>query len=295
MDRLNRGFRKTQWLAGISVLVVGTTAFAGERGWTSDADMSLGSTKPGIAQRQEESATGTTMDLSTGWTLEGPYFLRSADPLEVGELEFKFIYGYEKEEHGEEHEVEFVVEWGIMEDIEFILEIPVEVGEGRVEGNGDITQLGFHVRHWKEDGWMPAFATRHLVRVPTGYDSDGVDYLARGLFTTTLIPDQMRLHFNPWLKSVNGNMEEGDRHFLWGAAIGFDYRVNDDLLFILDYHNRTSEETGLQNQQSIELGADWEFAENNLLAFQTEFEIDGDEDGPDFSARISYILELDVH
>jgi hypothetical protein len=235
------------------------------------------------------------MDLSTGWTLDGPYFLRSADPLEAGELEFKFIYGYEKEEDEEEHEIEFVVEWGMMEDIEFILEMPIEVGEGRVEGNGDITQLGFHIRHWEEDGWMPAFATRHLFRIPTGYRSDGVDYLARGLFTKTLIADQLRLHLNPWLKSVNGNMEEGDRHFLWGVAIGCDYRVNDDLLFILDYHNRVSEEEGYRNHHSIELGADWEFAENNLLAFQTEFEIDGDESGPDFSARISYILELETH
>jgi len=295
MERLNRGIHTTPWLVGISMLVAGSTAFAGERGWPGDADMSLGGTKFEIAQRQEESTTGTSMDLSTGWTLDGPYFLRSADPLEPGELELKFIYGYEKEENDEEHEIEFVVEWGMMEDIEFILEIPVEVGDGRVEGNGDITQLGLHIRHWNEDGWMPAFATRHLVRIPTGYRSDGVDYLARGLLTKTLIPDQMRLHLNPWLKSVNGNMEEGDRHFLWGVAIGLDYRANDDLLFIVDYHNRVSEETGSRNQHSIELGADWEFAENNLLAFQTEFEIDGDESGPDFSARISYILEMDLH
>lgn len=282
-------------LAGLAVLATLTTASATEPGWLNDIDLSLHDGSVILPGRQQESATATTAETSTGWTLDGPYFLRSANPLEAGEIELKLIYGYEKEADGEEHEVEFVFEWGWTDDIEFILEMPVEVGEGRIDGNGDITQLGFHIRHWDEDGWMPAFATRHLVRVPTGYHSDGVDYLARGLFTKTLVSDKLRMHFNPWFKSVNGNLEEDERHSQCGAAIGVDYRASDDLLFILDYQNRTSEVEGSRNHHSIEFGADWEFADDNILAFQTEFEIDGDESGPDFSAHISYILELDFN
>jgi hypothetical protein len=246
----------------------------------------------GGLRQAAESTTVTTTETVGGWTLDGPYFLRSADPLPPGELELKFIYSYEDEAHGHAHELGFALEWGMADNIEFILETEVEVGDGRVDGNGDIEELGFHIRHWEENGWMPAVATRHLVRLPTGYHSDGVDYLGRALFTWTLAPECLRLHFNPWLKSVNGNREEDTRWFQWGAAVGFDYRVNEELVIVADYQNSSSEEFGSRNQHSIELGADWEFAENRLLAFGTEFEVDGDDSGSNIVASVSYIFEL---
>ena len=244
--------------------------------------------------QSQESTTVTTREAEAGWTLSGPYFLRSADPEEPGELELKFEYGFETSDDEDEHEFKFVLEWGMMEDLEFILEMEFELGEGKVEGNGDISELGLHIRHWKEDGWMPAFATRHLMRIPTGYRSDGVDYLGRGLFTKTLVADTLRLHFNPWLKSINGNLDENERRFVWGAAIGVDYRINDDLLVIADYQNNASEEFGQRNQHSFEFGWEWEFAEDRMLGFQTEFELDGDDDGADFGVRLSYIFELEA-
>lgn len=281
----------------VSILVAcASSAFAATPGDASaPSPLSLRSQSVLAAFGQEEESTTvttSTTEYGEGWGLDGPYFLRSADPVPPGEVELKFIYGYEDEEDDHAHELGFVLEWGVVEDIEFILETEAEVGDGGIEGNGDIEELGFHFRHWREDGWLPAFATRHLVRIPTGYHSDGVDYLGRALLTWTLAPDAWRLHFNPWLKSVNGNREEDTRWFQWGAAIGFDYRVSDELLFIVDYHNRSSEEYGSRNQQSIELGADWEFAEKQKLAFVTEFEVDGDDSGSNILAKIAYILEL---
>lgn len=241
----------------------------------------------------QESTEGSTSEAGEGWSLDGPYFLRSADPLEAGEIELKFIYGYEKEPDDEEHEIEFVFEWGLAEGHEFILEVPVTLGEGKVEGNGDIMEFGFHSRIWDEADWLPAFSVRNLIRIPTGHRSNGVDYLLRGLFTTTLETGTTRLHFNPFAKWVNGNLDDDERHFQWGAAIGFDYRISDDLLLIADYMHRSSEAEGVGNQQSVELGADWEFADDQILAFQAEFEVDGDSQGADFGVRIAYILELE--
>ncbi len=248
-----------------------------------------------MAGRAQASTAMTTSEESEGWTLDGPYFLRSADPLEAGEMELKFNYGFEtSSEEADEHEFEFVFEWGLVEDTEFILEVPVTLGEGKVEGNGDIAEFGFHTRFWDEGDWMPAFAMRNLIRIPTGYQSDGVDYTARGLFTKTIIPGTMRLHFNPFFTSVNGNLDKAERHFQWGAAIGFDYRVNDDLILIADYQHRSSENEGVRDQHSLELGADWELAPDQILAFQTEFELDGDSHGSDFGFRVSYIVELEA-
>lgn len=251
-------------------------------------------------------------------TLDGPYFLRSADPLPPGEIELKLVYRYVNKDNGgdqEDHEGTFVLEWGLMKDIEFILEVGARFGDGDVEGNGDIEEFGFHIKHWEEDGSCPAFATRHLIRIPTGDDSDGVDYMARGLFTWTL-SDVVRLHFNPYLQTINGNRNEGTRHrsrgfggssssirvpddddgdrwFRWGAAIGFECRPRDNLVYILDYMVKSNDAFGQSDQHSIEIGGEWEFSPGHSFGWATEIEIDGDDEGDDFSISVSYIIELE--
>ncbi len=239
-----------------------------------------------------ESTSVTTSEQSESWDLVGPYFLRSADPEAPGELELKFIYGYETESDGSEHEFEFVLEWGMAENWEFIFEVPVILGEGRVEGNGDISFLGFHTRFWEESGWLPALAMRNSIRVPTGYHSSGVDYTARGLITKSIIPGVLRAHANPFLTTIGGHIDEDVRRFQWGAVIGVDYRVNDDLLLIADYQNLSSKVVGQRNDHLLELGADWEFAEDQTLGFSTVFGLDGDESGLDWGMKISYIIEF---
>lgn len=237
--------------------------------------------------------TEVTSVSTEGYTLGGPYFLRSADPEPPGEMELKFIYGWETGNDGsDDHDVAIEFEWGIVENVEFILEAEATLGDGRVEGNGDIEELGFHTRFWEENGWAPAFAMRNLVRLPTGYHSSGVDYLGIGLFTWTLDPGATRLHFNPFVKSVNGDNDDDARDFQWGAALGIDHRVSDDLLIIFDYKHTASEEYGARNNHSIEFGGEWEFAPHQELGFGTEIGIDGDDHGPNFAARLSYILEI---
>lgn len=237
---------------------------------------------------------GAGAEAVSEYDLAGPYFLRSADPVPLGEIELKLFYGFDKPEDGsEEHEVEFVLEWGIAEDLEFILEVPVTIGEGKIEGNGDIAEFGFHIRHWKESGALPAFATRHLIRIPTGYHSDGIDYMARGLVTRTLVSDSLRLHFNPYLNVVNGNLDDDTRRFQYGAAIGVDYRLSDAWLLIADYQFRSGDEEGVGGQHLLEFGADWTIAPDQKISFQTEFDIDGDGHGTEFGFRLGYIVTLE--
>ena len=271
------------------VCAVGMLVFPVLASADSGTSLSLRTTGQDLGLRfQEGGGGGESMSMD----LTGPYYLRSADPAEAGEVEVKFIYGFTKEDDGEEHEVEFVLECGLTEDVEFILEAPFVIGDGAVEGNGDITELGFHVRHYTGTGSIPSIATRHLVRIPTGYHSDGVDYYGRALMTWTLVQDSLRLHFNPFLKSINGNMEDDTRRFQWGAAIGIDFWATDNLRLVADYKNFSSESYGVGNQHSIELGADWEIGEGRSIGLQTEFGVDGDDYGTDFGFRIAYIAEL---
>jgi hypothetical protein len=87
--------------------------------------------------------------------------------------------------------------------------MPFEIGDGNAEGNGDI-ELGWHWRLWEETDDMPAFAIRNYLFLGTGHDSDGVDWMLKGLFTKTITPGCTRLHLNPWLKVVDADDDDDD-------------------------------------------------------------------------------------
>ena len=131
---------------------------------------------------------------SDHWDISSPVRMRAAEPEKTGELEIKNIFGYSTSSEGGDDDLEYEleIEWGFAPNHHLILELPVEFGDGEVEGNADIT-LGWHWRLWQEQDWIPAFAMRNLVRLPSGVDSDGVDYEFRGLFTKSITPNQLRL------------------------------------------------------------------------------------------------------
>ncbi|NOT02054.1 MAG: hypothetical protein HOP29_15685 [Phycisphaerales bacterium] len=245
---------------------------------------------PGLAQ---DAASADATELEESWEISGPIFLRSADPEPPGEVVVKNIFGWETTKGGgnSDWEYELEIEWGVVEHHEFIFEVPFELGDGRVEGNGDIT-LGYHWRLWKEEGDWPAFAMRQFVRLPSGYHSSGVDYEWRGLFTRTLIPDTMRLHFNPFVKWINGDNEEEARSFRFGGALGVDYRLSADLLLIGDYIYSSGELEDTRDNHTAELGVDWKIDERQKLGVAAEIGLDGDENGPSFGAKISYMLSF---
>ncbi|MEE8170630.1 MAG: hypothetical protein V3T70_08790 [Phycisphaerae bacterium] len=241
--------------------------------------------------RTEQSSTETHDELN--WDIDGPISLRSADPEPPGELVIKNIFGWSTSRGGDDDDFEYEleIEYGVMEDHELILQLPVEFGDARINGNADAT-LGWHWRLWKEEDGMPAFAMRNFIRVPSGVDSSGVDYKWVGLITKSVVPGEFRLHANPFIESVNGHNEEDARHFLWGSAFGFDYRCSDDLLLIADYRYETGEEEHTRDQHSLELGVDWTFADHQKLGMATTIGLDGDEQGPSLGARVSYIISF---
>ncbi|MCH7701129.1 MAG: hypothetical protein IID37_05535 [Planctomycetes bacterium] len=238
--------------------------------------------------------TTTTMDYGDGgWGIDGPVFLRAADPVEAGELELKFVGRYGEPSTGDEDwRFDFVAEWGFAENWEFIFEVPVTLGDGKVQGNGDIEEFGFHTKLWDEGDWMPAFAVRNLVRIPTGYKSSGIDYQLRGLFTKTCVPCQVRWHLNPWIKAVNGHNDDEARNFMWGTALGFDYRLSDDVNFIADYQYNRGVDEGDDDDQLVEVGIDWSLSETRMLGLSGTIGVDGNDSGDDFTLGVSYIIKL---
>lgn len=244
-------------------------------------------------QEGEGQAADAPAMTEEGWEISGPVFLRSVDPEPPGEVVIKNIFEWATTKGGgsDDFEYELEIEWGVIEDHELIFEVPFELGDGRVDGNGDLT-LGWHWRLWKEhDGW-PAFGMRNYVRIPTGIDSSGVDYELRGLFTKTVIPETMRLHLNPFAATINGNNEEDARPFHWGIALGFDYRLSEDILLIGDYIYSNGEEERTRDNHEAELGIDWTIAPHQELGIAVDGSLDGDSNGPTFGAKVSYMISF---
>lgn len=236
----------------------------------------------------------TTDEFVKDWDIAGPVRLRSADPEPTGDLEFKNIFDYSTSSGGgdDDLEYEFEIEYGIAPNHELIFEVPVQLGDGSVAGNADIT-LGHHWRLWKEQEWFPAFAIRNYLRLPSGHDSSGVDWELRGLLTKTIVPDRFRFHVNPFLRSVNGHNQEDARHFQWGAVIGVDCRISEHLVVQVDYVHETGATEGSRNQHVAEVGCEWQLAPRHKLAFVSRAGLDGDSEGENWGLGISYIYEFE--
>ncbi|MCB9849424.1 MAG: hypothetical protein H6817_01815 [Phycisphaerales bacterium] len=245
-----------------------------------------------LPQGDDDAMGGGDETDEMNWDLAGPYEMRSADPEPNGVVEMKNIFGWSTTKgESDEFEYEFEIEWGVAEDHELIFEVPVELGDGAVDGNGDL-EVGWHWRLWRESDWMPAFAMRNFLRLPTGYHSSGVDYEWIGLFTKSIIPGRLRFDANPFIKFVNGDNEQDARDFLWGGSFGLDWRANDDLVLVALYRYETGELEGTRDNHYMQLGGEWDIDEHSEIGFSATVGLDGDDSGPAFGANVSYIYSF---
>ncbi len=224
----------------------------------------------------------------------GPWRLRSADALSPGTMsirnEFNWGTGYRSGDDEAAYAVS--IDYGIAPMHHLTLETTaIDLGDGASTGNGDL-RLGWHWQLLKEDDWKPSFAIRNYIRIPTGHNSSGVDYELRGLFSKS-IADHVRIHFAPFLKSVNGDNIEDVRYFQWGAALGSDWKINEKLDFVADYVHETSTTEGFRDQHSLDAGFIYEIAKGHKLGINGRVGLDGDGVNGDWGAGIFYTINFD--
>lgn len=225
----------------------------------------------------------------------GPWRLNSADPNKPGQLsirtEFNWTTGFDGG-GGDDFRTNISINYGIAPWHQLIFEMPIEVGDGGSRGNGDF-RLGWHWQLWKEsEGWTPSFAIRNYIRVPSGYESSGVDYELRGLFSKSLT-DRIRLHFGPYVEFVNGDNIENVRRVQYGASFGSDWRITDKLDLVVDYVYDSSDVRGFRDQHSLDLGVIYEIAPNHKVGVNGRAGLDGDGVNGDWGVGIFYSIAID--
>jgi hypothetical protein len=235
--------------------------------------------------------------------------LEDGQPGQRGELQINYSNGWQTQSHESDPwlmnmEVEYspcAKGCWFLNNAKFGIDMPLELGNGGVEGNGDIDLF------WKqriveetECNWWPTFTIENSMRIPTGYDSSGVDWTLMGVVAKqagcgTAV-------FNAWLKSANGdnNLEKSSwwerssreddddslRHFQWGFRAGYKWRINECFALIPAYVHQCSELEGDHNQNIGEVSAEWRVNKCLTVGPGIMFGLDGQDETPNFGAGV---------
>ncbi|MBK9119869.1 MAG: hypothetical protein IPM18_09760 [Phycisphaerales bacterium] len=183
--------------------------------------------------------------------------------------------------------------FGLTDDFHLELGLSEPLGYGgRGAPEGSLTLFG---TFWHETDWLPAFGGSATIRIPTGYQSRGVDGTFTGTLTKTLFP-KFRAHMAGFVETAHGELGYRDgldrRHFQWGVGPGFDYQLTDSTLVLLNYLHRSSDLYGEHNHNILELGVVQELgstgAFNHTVRFASEIGLDGVRDNARGGLKLQY-------
>lgn len=171
-----------------------------------------------------------------------------------------------------------------LNNMQLNLAVPLELGDGRVDGNGDVT-LGWRQRWVKGTDTTPTLSTLADVRVPTWDSSSGVDGMLTGVIAQEL--GCGTLYFNAFAKSANGDNIEDVRHFQWGFRTGYKWRVCEPFSLIGAFVNQSSEQVGHGNLNVLELAGEYQVSDHLIIGPGIHIGLDRHDETPNFGAGIT--------
>jgi len=235
--------------------------------------------------------------------------LEDGQPGQRGEWQVNIFNGWQTQSHESDPwlmllELEYSPNcpssW-LLSNAKFGIDVPLELGNGGVDGNGDV-ELNWKQRLVTEQTgeWWPTVSLENGIRLPTGDNSSGVDWTLEGVVAKQLGPGTAV--FNAFLTSANGdnNLERASwwekstgqgedddlRHFQWGLRVGYKWRLTDNFAILGDYINQSSELNGERNQNIGEIAAEWRVNDHFTIGPGIMFGLDGQDETPRFGAGV---------
>lgn len=282
--------------AGVMFATLGSTAAAEEPSPASAASLtSFSLTQPsaliGLASLSATDIDEVSLEeadtLRERQSIDAFTSLEDGQPGAPGEFELQFDFGWKttSEESDPalfEPELKYTPNGNeFLRNAKFTLAAPMELGNGGFDGNADV-EFGWQQRWVSEDGWLPTLATLAEVRIPSGYQSAGVDGTLTGIVAKDLGPGT--LYFNAFAKTANGDNVEDLRHFQWGFRTGYKWRINPDVALIADYVHQASEQEGHSNINLLEVSGEWHIDEHLTIGPGISIGLDDNEETPNFGA-----------
>ena len=221
--------------------------------------------------------------------------LEDGQPGQPGEWEVQIDMGWRT--HPDEHdpislnmEIQKTLSGSeFLENTQLIIAVPLELGLGGVDGNGDVS-LEWQQRWVRDNGSMPTLATLTEVRLPTGYHSSGVDGKITGIVAKEAGPGT--LYFNAFAETANGDNVEDLRHFQWGFRAGYKWRIDEKLALIGDYVNQSSEEEGHANINALELSGMYKATEHLTVGPGILIGLDHNDETPNVGAGVRLMINF---
>jgi hypothetical protein len=234
--------------------------------------------------------------------------LEDGQPGQRGELQINYFSGWQTSSHESDPflmlmEIEYspcVKDNWLLSNAKFGIDVPVEMGNGGVDGNGDVHLIWKQRLVEEEEGnWWPTVSIENEVRLPTGDDSSGVDGTMEGTIAKNVGPGTAV--FNAFITSANGhnNLEKASwfdewcygtddelRHLQWGFRVGYKWRINECFSLVTDYINQSSELLGESNQNIGEVAAEWRINDHFTVGPGIMIGLDGKDSTPNFGAGL---------
>ncbi len=272
------------------------------------------SQKPSYATelpKAEPAAEGDTIEESTSVTkmapmpaeeeerpgIDAPVMIEDINVAEQGELEVQITFDWSTKKFGQSKNVDkddtvlyniYEIKYGLASNLEVGLSLPIDIGDGHVTGNGDLEIIAKYCL-WRDKDWYPGFAVGAAIRAPSGVDSSGVDGELNLILTKSF--GLHRVHVNGMLKTANGHNIEELRHFQWAVGVGYDHPIIDSkTLFIADYFCRSSEQDGVGNVNTLELGIQRELIKHHTLGASIRVGLDDHDETPDIGVGVKYVF-----
>lgn len=261
-----------------------------------------------VAIAQEKEVTNITTETKTvcsGWDLLNNWNMTDASTLPPAHVHLRLKYNWvtsekpaNNDDENDDHLATPTLVWGIDEYWEWALSVPYWVGEdgadrpGELDGNYD-TFSTLQWRFLEQDGGVPAMALAGTLRIPTGDESNKVDFETR-LILTNQYDSGVRSHINGFVATVNGDNDANARHFQWGFVVGMDGPLCSDgsVRWVADYMHRSSYNYGRGNVNMLELGWEWAMDDSNALSMSMQVGLDGEDDTINAGIGLQYSHSL---
>lgn len=266
----------------------------------ADADPNADSAQASAPAKTGEASAAEGEDrLTEHQSVDTFLSLEDGQPGSPGELEAELLWGWQaisthktkgplKGETENSYDLEAEIEYTLkgsdfLNNTQLILAAPLTLGEGRVDGNGDVT-FGWQQRWIKDNGAMPTLSTLAEIRTPSGDQSSGVDGTLTGIAAKEMGPGTLFL--NGFVKTANGNNIEDVRHFQWGVRAGYKWRLSEQLAIVGDYSYQSSIERGHGDVDVLEVGAEYHVSDHLTIGPGIQIGLDDNEETPDVGAGL---------
>ena len=259
-----------------------------------------------VAQQKEKTTVTTkTMTVKSAFDLLGSetWNVTDATTFTEGAIDLRLAGRYTESAINQDFEVgnswtlQPAVVWGATDRLELSFTVPIHHIDNlnvAPDGNYD-SYVGGQYRFTEQEGYMPALALATSVRIPTGTNSNGMDWELR-LVLTNDYDSGIRSHLNVFgLYADTNNLEPFEvRNFQYGAVAGLDGPLCADgaVRWVADYMYRISQVDGGGGQNIGEVGWQWQINDTNKLGMSVQMALDHAGFTSDVGAALTYAYTL---